>query len=236
MSTHNDVLKPEEQTAFLRSIENVQKAAVSQLSTHPDERSVIGFVRNLQQAVDRVVDSAVQQGAHIDCKAGCSHCCNARVEAIAPEIFMIAEALGQRSAPERADILDRLQAHLSAPGQEALSWSHRQGCPFLENHMCSIYQVRPATCRKGHSADVSACEAHASTIPQHLEIVLGAEALQTGTSGAYRQCGFDGAAHELVRSVLLVLLDPSAQARWYAGEPVFERAAPDSSMIVDDVN
>ena len=235
MSPSNGVLKPEEQTAFLQSVENVQKAAVSQLSAHPDERSVITFVQNLQQAVDRVVGAAVQQGARINCKAACSHCCNARVEAIAPEIFLIAEELGLLSTSALAEMLGRLQAHITAPSQEALPWKHRKSCPFLEDHLCSIYQVRPAACRKAHSADVGACEASAPTIPQHLEIVLGAEALQRGTSGGYTQRGFDGSAHELVRGVLLALLDPSAQARWYAGEQVFELAAPEPSTFIDDV-
>jgi uncharacterized protein len=236
MSTDNEVLTPEERAAFLQSAENVQRASASHLCSHPDEGSVVTFVQNLHQAVDRVVGAAVQQGARIDCQAGCSHCCNARVEAIAPEIFLIAGELARRSASALAELLDRLQSHTSAPGQKALPWSHRPSCPFLENRLCSIYPVRPASCRKGHSADVGACEANAPTIPQHLEIVLGAEALQKGSAGAYRQRGFDGSAHELVSGVLLALTDPSAQARWYAGEPVFDRAAPDTSTVVDDVN
>ena len=116
-----------------------------------------------------------------------------------------------------------------------MPWNHRKSCPFLKDRLCSIYQVRPAACRKAHSADVSQCEAHAPVIPQNLEIALNAEALLRGTSGAYRQRGFDASAHELVRAVLLALLDPSAQARWYNGEQVFESAAAEPSKLIDDV-
>jgi hypothetical protein len=70
--------------------------------------------------------------------------------------------------------------------------------------------------------------AHAPVIPQHLDMILDAEALIGGTSGAFRQRGLDGSAHELVRAVLLALVDPTAQARWFNGEQVFEAAAPES--------
>jgi len=224
MNPSSGVLKPEEETAFLQSTENVQLAAVRQLSTHNDEASVVAFVQKAQQAVDRVIGAVANRGAHIDCKAGCSHCCSARVEAIAPEIFQIARELELRPAAELTETVDRLQAHIAAPGQENAAWGHRKSCPFLARNLCSIYEVRPAACRKAHSLDVSKCEAHAPEIPQNLEIVLDAEALLRGTSGAYRQRGFDASGHELVRAVLVALLDPSAQARWYRGEQVFELA------------
>ncbi|WP_310447890.1 YkgJ family cysteine cluster protein [Thiobacillus sp.] len=198
------------------------------MSAHPAEQSIVTFVRSLHQAVDRANDAALDRGAHIDCKAECSHCCNARVEAIAPEIFLIAEELAQRPAPAFAEMVDRLQARITASDQEALPWSHRKSCPFLEDHLCSIYPVRPATCRKGHSTNAGKCAAHAPEIPQNLDMILNAEALIKGTSGAYRQRGFDGSAHELVRAVLIALLDPTAQARWFNGEHVFDAAAPES--------
>jgi hypothetical protein len=99
--------------------------------------------------------------------------------------------------------------------------------------LCSIYQVRPAACRKAHSSDVTECEAHAPVIPQDREIALRAEALIIGTSGAYRQRGFDASSYELVRAVLIALRDPSAQARWYRGEPVFEPAEAAPSNTID---
>lgn len=216
------MLTPEEQTAFLQSAENVQQAAIKHLGKHHDELSVIAFVRNLQRGVDRVVDEAIHKGAHLDCRTGCSHCCRARVEAIAPEIFQIAAELESRSAHERSEIIERLRAHASTQDEEPALWNQRKDCPFLTNHLCSIYQVRPAVCRKAHSADVGKCEAFAPTVPQNLEIALGAEALLRGTSGAYQQRGLDASSHELVSAVLLAIQDPSAQARWYKGEQVFE--------------
>lgn len=229
------VLTPEEQTAFLQSAENVQQAVVKHLSAHHGELSVVAFVRNLQRGVDRVVDEAVRQGVQLGCKTGCSHCCSARVEAIAPEVFQIVAELESRSATERSEMVERLMAHATTPNEEAALWNQRKSCPFLTNRLCTIYQVRPAVCRKAHSLDAEKCEAHAPTIPQNLEIALGAEALQRGTSGAYHQRGLDASSYELVRAVLLAMQDPSALARWYRGEHVFGPATAAPSKPAGDV-
>lgn len=228
MTPPGDDLTPEEQAVFQQSAARVQWAATRQLQASPGEVSVVGFVRSLQRGVDSVVASAVGRGAHLDCQAGCSHCCHARVEALAPEIFLIADALAARPAAERADTIARLVAHETLhangvdPATAVTAWARRPGCPFLVDRLCSIYEIRPAACRKAHSTDVSACAASTPAIPQHLEIALHAEALQAGTAGAYRAQGLDAVGHELVGAVLLALRDPAtAKTRWYRGEPVF---------------
>jgi Fe-S-cluster containining protein len=216
------MLEPDEHAAFLQSVANVQDAATKHLAANPHEVAVIVFVRNLQRGVQQVVDDAVRQQVHIDCKAGCSHCCSARVEAIAPEIFLIAAELENLSPEERNASIARLEAHIAAADARDASWHTRTSCPFLVEHLCSIYAVRPAACRKAHSLDVRSCEAHAPSIPQDLGVALKAEALIQGMSGAYCARGFDGSRHELVRSVLLCLREPSTQARWFNGEEVFD--------------
>jgi Fe-S-cluster containining protein len=216
------MLEPDEQAAFLQSVAKVQEAATKHLAANRHEAAVIVFVRNLQRGVQKVVDDAVRQQVHIDCKAGCSYCCSARVEAIAPEIFLIAAELEKRSAEEREAIIARLEAHTVAATSHDASWRTRPSCPFLVDHLCSIYELRPTACRKAHSLDVRSCEASAPTIPQDLDVALKAEALIQGTAGAYREGGFDAARQELVRSVLLCLREPSTLARWFNGEKVFD--------------
>jgi Fe-S-cluster containining protein len=225
MNPIDAVLNPEEQSAFLQSSENVRQTAEWQFRTHQDETSVIAFVRNLQQGVDRVVDLAVHAGTRVDCKAGCCHCCSAKVEAIAPEIFEISRELAKRSAEELAVIVARLREYVVAQNVDSARWNQRKSCPFLTSDLCSIYTVRPTTCRKAHSMNVGECAAYKPTIPQDLGIALNSEALLRGTRIAYGQRGFDASNHELVRAVLIALHDPTARARWYRGEQVFETAA-----------
>ncbi len=222
MTTDPAILTPDEQTAFLQSIDKVQEAATRHLATNRHEAAVIVFVRNLQRGVERVVDDAVRKEVPIACKAGCSHCCSARVEAFAPEIFLIAATLASRSHDERRATLSRLETHGASTDAQDASWDARRSCPFLVDHLCSIYDVRPAACRKAHSLDVRSCEAHAPVIPQDLDVALRAEALIQGTSGGYRMHGLDASRYELVRAILLALRDPSIQARWFSGEKAFE--------------
>ncbi|SDO73411.1 Putative zinc-or iron-chelating domain-containing protein [Rhodoferax sp. OV413] len=218
-------LTPEEQAAFLQSVDQVQQAALRGLEAQPGGWAVVAFVRHLQRGVDSVVATVRDQGVRLDCAAGCSHCCHARVEAMAPEIFQIAGELAARPPLEQAETVARLEAYLAVQTQDAspqdAPWSCRPACPFLIDQLCSIYAVRPAACRKAHSRDVAACASDAALIPQSLELAVHAEALQLGTAAAYRQRGLDAQPHELVQAVLLALRDPSALSRWQDGEPVF---------------
>lgn len=86
-------LEPPEQVAFLQSVANVQQAELRQLQAQPGATAVVAFVRFMQHGVDQVVATAQQQGMPLDCAAGCSHCCHAKVEAMAPEVLRIADAI-----------------------------------------------------------------------------------------------------------------------------------------------
>lgn len=214
------MLTPEEQAAFLRSADNVQRAVEQHLRSCLDKQSVISFISNLQHGVDRVIQTAINQGIGIACMEGCKHCCSARVEAMAPEIFRIARELEGRPAEELDRFVLRLKIHASM-SSEATAWNQRPDCPFLTDELCSIYDIRPNVCRKAHSLDVAKCRESASEIPQDLGIGVAVEALTKGTSDAYGKLGFDASSHELGRAVLLALSDPSAEYRWYRGEDVF---------------
>ena len=223
------MLTPEEERAFLQSASNVEQVAERRLRALQSRQSVIAFVSNLQRGVSEVVQSAIGQGVGVACKAGCNHCCHARVEAIAPEIFGIARELAARPAEELNRYIQRLRIHAvahAATHDAATAWNQQAECPFLTNDLCAIYDVRPSGCRKAHSLDVEKCKENAPEIPQDLGIVVNVEALAKGTSDAYRTLGFDASGHELGRAVLLALTDSSAESRWFSGERVFITDAP----------
>lgn len=217
------MLTPEEQIVFLRSADNVRQAAELHLRAHRSQQSVVAFVSNLQRGVTRIIQTAIDRGVKVACHAGCSHCCSARVEAMAPEVFRIARELSSQSPGELNQLVQHLNAHVSLQN-EAVQWNQRLKCPFLKNGLCSIYDIRPSACRKAHSLDVRKCQANASEIPQDLRIVVSVEAMAKGTSDAYGRLGFDASSHELIRAVLLTLADPSAESRWYNGDAVFAQA------------
>tara|TARA_R110002049_G_scaffold261429_1_gene437535 strand:- start:242 stop:934 length:693 start_codon:yes stop_codon:yes gene_type:complete len=223
----SDTLTEAEHIALRQSITNVQCAAEQSLSACQSDEALVGFITNLQNGVDRVVQTAVDRGVAIQCKAGCSDCCHAKVEATAPEVFRIANVLMSCATEEVDAWIARLAEYGSHAGDQA-EWALRRPCPFLIDDLCAIYDVRPGTCRKAHSLDVNACKAGAATIPQSLDVVLAAEALMKGTANAYQTLGYDASRHELVYAVWCVLTDPEIKTRWLAGEPVLGGITPDS--------
>jgi Fe-S-cluster containining protein len=221
MKQPGPTLSDEERQSFLRSIENVQRAAAGRLAAQASQAAIIAFVGNLQRGVDQVVEACASRGVQLACKGGCHHCCSARVEAFPPEIFRIVQHILQWPRELVDALMERLREHAATPG-EGLPWKQRDPCPFLEDGLCSIYEVRPSTCRKAHSLDVESCKAGSEEIPQDLALLLAADALMMGTSNAYQEQGFKSSGHGLGPAVLLALRDQTAEARWYKGEPVFE--------------
>lgn len=214
------MLSSAEQADFMRATETVQQVALSHLNANRSLPFAITFIAKLQHAVDQVARTAVDQGQKLDCRAGCSHCCSVRVEALEPEIFRIAREV-KKLAPEAfASLIARLQNH-AAMAKGVSVWNHRIACPFLTENLCSIYPVRPAVCRMAHSFDAEKCAVSGAEIPQSLNLVLKAEALMKGTSGAYGKAGMPASGHELGQAVLLALTDETAESRWYEGKSVF---------------
>ncbi len=219
MTDPDPKLSAEETQAFRRTVSVVRRAVLGQAAGKPgDSAQLIG---HMQSGIDRVFEAAQREGVAVACKAGCSYCCRARVEAFAPEAFRIAEELRRLPSPEFADVVSLLQTHVENDVGTA-SWKDRPNCPFLVDSLCSIYAVRPSACRKGHSLSVKPCEAGAAQIPQSLKIRIGAAALTKGTLEAYAELGFDTAPHELISAVLSSLIDPSVRTRWLAGDKPFE--------------
>lgn len=215
------MLSADEEVAFRASIAGVRRVAADALDRLHGPAAVVQFVANLHRSVDGVAQRAWQAGPVPDCRAGCAHCCSLRVEATEPEIFRIVRKLRELPAAEVAALVERLRLRVLAKDR-APPGADRLDCSFLmQGSLCSIYEVRPAACRKAHSLSVAACAARADVIPQNLRLVLDAEALMVGTAEAYREVHLAASAHELLAAVLQALADPTAEARWYAGETVF---------------
>jgi Fe-S-cluster containining protein len=232
-----------EAAAMQRAAQAVRRQAVANMAQRPREEAVVQQTIWLHQATDAEMASAQADGLKVACQPGCKHCCAARVEALAPEVFLIADQVQQLAPKDKAALVDRLQTHATTTQniaqdaahditqntrqdatQDTTPWSQRPTCPLLVNSLCSVYAVRPAVCRKAHSLDVKACEAGAPQIPQSLRVVVTAQARSQGTSDAFRDVGLVSSRHELASALLLALTDATAQSRWLAGDAVFAQA------------
>lgn len=211
------MLTEQEIAAVGVSIRKIAHAAADSLRQMPDAARAVAFVANLHRGVDEVTARAAATGPAPECKAGCTSCCKVQVEATEPEVFHIARTLRLLPSAQLTELVDKLRAYLEQP----MTARVKRSCPLLVDDLCSIYEVRPATCRKAHSLSASQCRNDASSLPQNLALLLDAETLIAGTAEGYRVAKLSAAPHELVAAVLTALTDETAEMRWYGGELVF---------------
>lgn len=201
-----------EQTAFLDSVERVRSACVALLRQAKSPAAAISFVANLHRSVDAVATRREQNGPPAACRAGCSYCCSVRVEATPPEVLRIAGAAAALPVERRMPLMQRLDECAAVRRVDAHA---RQPCAFLEDDLCSIYELRPAACRKAHSLSVRHCETFSEQIPQDLARIVESEALMAGTAQAYRDAGLPCVPGELNAAVLAALVEPSGEELWF---------------------
>ena len=215
------MLSTDEQAAFQESIARVRQLAAYKLGQAQGADAAIAFTVHLHRGLDAVARQASATGPAPDCQAGCAHCCHLRVEATDPEIFRIAQHLRSLPPAVQAHMTNALRQHGAQVQAQAQGGAPRPACAFLADNRCSIYEVRPAACRKAHSLSVQQCASLAPQIPQNLRLLVDAEALMAGTAQAYRDRQLPANAHELNAAVLTALTDATAQERWFGGDAVF---------------
>ena len=172
----------------------------------------------------------------VDCKAGCGTCCHlGKIDARAHEIFALADWIRRNfTAEDRDAVLARARAHAASVAPLTLEQHLRtvRACPLLRDMSCSAHPARPGVCRIGHSTDVRICE-RAFQNPDdltakggsHAESKLAMTVASDGTSFAFLEAGFDKTVYDLGSALAEALGDPTAQARWLAGERAFSKAA-----------
>jgi hypothetical protein len=169
------------------------------------------------------------------CKEGCDWCCYLNVGTSAPEVIRIAEYLRKTlSAEELEAIRQRLAVRDDQRReQKAARRAYQPGpCALLVNHRCSVYPVRPLTCRGANSTDADACERFLKEpkktelpvySPQHRLTAFVLDGMRAGVAEA----GLKGDLLELTAALRIAFEVPDAVDRWLAGEPVFAGARLD---------
>lgn len=142
------------------------------LSLHPE---VLNSYFSLRDRVDRFAASVrARYRELIQCKAGCSSCCQAGLTVVMIEAVVLGEALG----------VSEENVHLQA-GQLPLS---ENGCCALltEERTCGAYSARPLVCRThglalkySEQSDIVHCELNFVQSPPHISSVLDMDNLET---------------------------------------------------------
>jgi Fe-S-cluster containining protein len=151
--------------------------------------------------------AAAPDAATLACRSGCSWCCYFSVDVRAVEVLNILAFMEREfSSQERARIAEEIEFNKSALEKLSEIDRVRQNlkCPFLFSGRCSIYSVRPQTCRNYHATDSSGCK-QSYEEPENLDIDPDFAPLTYQIGGAHvdafseamSEAGYDVAAYEL---------------------------------------
>lgn len=133
--------------------------------------AILPILQNLDNAiVDAAGKEAAQAGKSISCRAGCGACCRQLVPVSLFEAEALTAWIGTLPPPQRSElerrfhlalsalrdagVLEKVLDHESVLEQEQITqlgidYFHAGvACPFLENESCSIYPIRPLSCRE----------------------------------------------------------------------------------------
>ena len=155
---------------------------------------LLPFAQALSDAIVHETTRLVQEaGETVSCSSGCGACCRGFVAITQAEARQLHDYIAALPPARRIHVEARFkQAHLQleAAGllkiiQTAESWTVADyqamvtayfplgiACPFLEDESCSIYQVRPITCREfmvtspaRHCAELDSAKVRRVTLP-----------------------------------------------------------------------
>jgi Fe-S-cluster containining protein len=196
---------------------------------------VIEVAEHAAQLTDQSIQSAVHQSPPVPplaCREGCAWCCYKLVGTTAPEVFRIAQYLEEQLSPEEfalaRDRIIRRDEERKALSEDRWS-AARLPCSLLVDDRCSVYPVRPLTCRGFNSSDAKQCERWIRTRgpvevptyePQHRLATFVLDGLRAGLA----ESKLPDELLELTAALRIVLTAPDTFKRWLAGEPVFATA------------
>jgi hypothetical protein len=221
------------------------------LRGQPSVERAVELARSVMVATSRLVDGLLARApaGAVACKAGCDHCCYQSVGVTPPEALAIWDHL-TRTLPEHE--LAAVTAHIaelhartrSLDSSERFSPDHP--CPFLDAGRCTVYEVRPLSCRGMNSLDAAECSRRLRD-PQaraaFLQNGLGSQAflepirafhatsagLQLGLAELYQ---LDMRPLELTAAMNLLLTGPASLARrWIEGDEPFAPARGGESTV-----
>lgn len=197
---------------------------------------------HVDAVVTRWVAMDVPGEARPSCARGCSHCCHARVEVTAPEVFLLARFL--REHPDTARDARVAETARALRGMDGRAHHLAQvRCALLDDEgACSVYASRPIACRRAHSTDASVCAAvHREPtldvrIPVAPTLQWNVSSLVLGWLEGSAHAGRPPHHYELHAALRIALEDAGAEARFVAGEEPLRlartRAAEDLTAVL----
>jgi Fe-S-cluster containining protein len=197
-----------------------------------DPDKLTAAVITFHRRVDEVLETSIRNHAvNVACARGCSYCCNLRVEVQPYEAFRLAAWLKRHfDAPRLAAVIGRLQGNVERTrtlGPEARKRTNIACALLGEDGACTVYEARPAQCRRYHSTNVDPCiefhDTHDETIESTMNeaVAHNAAVIITQARHAVRDAGLDDASEDMNIALLEALENPKAWRRWRDGKKAF---------------
>jgi Fe-S-cluster containining protein len=188
-------------------------------------------------ASDMILKVLDGTGTKTACCHGCSYCCHVSVGATVPEVLTIAEYVRERFTEEERDrLMQAIDANIQAT--EGMTreqrMDYRTPCPLLKDGSCTVYEIRPMTCRAWHSADADRCREDFEEPKNRRGVPTNGLALQMGANVINGLCcalksqRLDDHSLDLVRALKIALEDPSLIEMWRSRPRAFSGAARES--------
>jgi len=185
----------------------------------------------MQQQLERDRAAGDPTSAKIACGKGCSYCCTTFVSATIPEVLRLAHRLRGDGATTRRVTEAAARARNIPQAGRAVE---RVFCPVLTENACAAYTDRPLACRSLLSNSLEACvrifERQSNEPMTYVgKTAVASTYLTIMIKAALQLAGLSTRHVELTQSLTIALAMPDAEARWLAGEPLFDGVQQDSA-------
>jgi len=191
----------------------------------------ITTIKNLSSySLQPIEQQVADVGNAIECKKGCSHCCQLRVVVFPHEAISIYFYLNKILNKQKIkDIKEKInkQFAIVKPLSEHEHFIQNIECPLLEDNKCLVYPVRPIACAGYHSASEEACK-HSNEhpeivgnenggIPQIVAISEAQSVQNTVALEVLRKNRDDSEQYELIKALHHIFKAPSLIQTWKNG-------------------
>lgn len=195
----------------------------------------------LYEQIDEVIHSfeeeSNKQEIKIECKKGCSYCCNQTVLATPQEFFYLADFVDKKyKGSIKEYIINEAKTRKEKTSKLKLdkALKVKYPCPLLHPKMgyCRAYSARPMACRIYLSSSVKSCVDDLNTpdddsvFPKLFELPLRAgKMMNEGFQARIREGKFETLQvfENTIEEGLLTALEPDAIDRWLKEKKVFRK-------------
>ena len=216
------------QSAFDREREHAHAAAKQVKETVGFRMLAVKMFGRLAELQQRVI---TDEHVAVACERGCSYCCHLRVEIRPHEAFVLANHIQTRfDEAQRARVIARLAETLQLISPLTREQHIRAGvpCALLEDGACSVYEGRPATCRKYYSVSVDTCRdafndtaAPLTGALEHDNLRFAGNAVVLGFAKGLEEAGYNADMVELHFALKLALESNKPEKRYKSGKKPF---------------